>query len=43
MPKKAFWLIFLYTALFILGVNTGDLTQLHHLGTTICLACVGVG
>ncbi|MGA9753611.1 MAG: hypothetical protein WBV23_00555 [Desulfobaccales bacterium] len=43
MPKKSFWLIILFTALFILGVNTGDLTYLLNLGTTICLSCIGVG
>jgi len=43
MPKQSFWLIILFTALFILGVNTGDLTYLLNLGTTICLPCIGVG
>ena len=43
MPKKSFWLIILFTGLFILGVNTGDLTYLLNLGTTICLSCIGVG
>jgi hypothetical protein len=43
MPKKSFWLIILFTALFILGVNTGGLTYLLNLGTTICLSCIGVG
>jgi hypothetical protein len=43
MPKKVGWLIILFTALFILGINTGDLTYLLNLGTTICLACIGVG
>jgi hypothetical protein len=43
MPKKAFWLIILFTALFILGINTGDLSHLFNLGSTICLSCIGVG
>jgi hypothetical protein len=43
MPKKAFWLIILFTALFILGINTGDLSYLLNLGSTICLSCIGVG
>jgi hypothetical protein len=43
MPKKAFWLIILFTALFILGINTRDLSYLLNLGSTICLSCIGVG
>ncbi len=43
MSKKAVWLIILFTALFLLGVNTGDLEYLMNLGNTICLACIGVG
>ncbi len=43
MPKKPFWLIMLFTILFILGVNTGDLVYLLNLGSTVCLSCLGVG
>ena len=43
MPKKAIWLVLIFTALFILGVNTGDLDYLMNLGSTICLSCIGVG
>jgi hypothetical protein len=43
MPKKAVWLIILFTLLFILGINTGDLEYLLNLGNTICLSCIGVG
>jgi hypothetical protein len=43
VPKSAFWLIILFTALFILGINTGDLDYLLNLGNTICLSCIGVG
>jgi hypothetical protein len=43
MPKQFLLLIILFTALFIIGVNTGDLTYLLNLGTTICLSCIGVG
>jgi len=43
MPKKSFWLVTLFTILFILGINTGELTYLLNLGTTICLSCIGVG
>lgn len=43
MPQKVFWLIILFTAFFILGINTGDLIFLLNLGNTICLACIGVG
>lgn len=43
MPKQFLWLIILFTALFILGVNTGDLAYLLNVGATICLSCIGVG
>jgi hypothetical protein len=43
MPKKALWLIILFTLLFVLGINTGDLEYLLNLGNTICLPCIGVG
>jgi len=43
MPKKSVWLIILFTILFILGVNTGDLVFVLNLGNTICLSCIGVG
>jgi len=35
MPKKVVWLIILFTFLFILGINTGDLEYLLNLGNTI--------
>jgi hypothetical protein len=35
MPKKVIWLIILFTLLFVLGVNTGDLDYLLNLGNTI--------
>jgi hypothetical protein len=43
MPKKALILIIIFTLLFLLGVNTGDLDYLLNLGNTICLSCIGVG
>ncbi len=43
MPRKAILLIILFTLLFILGINTGDLDYLLNLGNTICLSCIGVG
>jgi hypothetical protein len=43
MPKNVFWLVILFTTLFILGVNTGDLSYLLNLDNTISLSCVGVG
>ena len=43
MPKKSVWLIILFTACFILGINTGDVSFLLNVGTTICLSCIGVG
>jgi hypothetical protein len=35
MPKKAIWLVIIFTLLFILGANTGGLDFLMHLGNTI--------
>jgi len=43
MSRTAIWLLILFTLLFLLGVNTGDLEYLMNLGNTICLACIGVG
>lgn len=43
MPKKAVWLIIIFTLLFILGINAGELAFLQNLGSTICLNCIGVG
>jgi hypothetical protein len=43
MPKKAIWLFITFTLLFILGINTGELNYLLNTGSTICLACIGVG
>jgi hypothetical protein len=35
MPKTAIWLIIIFTLLFILGVNIGELNYLNNLGDTI--------
>jgi hypothetical protein len=43
MSRTAIWLLILFTLLFLIGVNTGDLEYLMNLGNTICLACIGVG
>jgi len=43
MPKKAVWLVIIFTLLFILGINIGELNFLLNLGNTICLSCIGVG
>ena len=43
MPTKVVWLIILFTVFFIVGVNTGELTYVLNVGTTICLSCIGVG
>jgi hypothetical protein len=43
MPKTVLWLITLFSILFIVGINTGDLNFLLNLGTPICLSCIGVG
>ena len=43
MPRKAIVLIIIFSILFLIGVNTGDIEYLMNLGNTICLACIGVG
>jgi hypothetical protein len=35
MDKKVLWLIIIFTVLFIIGVNTGELGYLMNLGNTI--------
>jgi hypothetical protein len=35
MSKKVLWLIIIFTILFIIGVNTGELSYLMNLGNTI--------
>ena len=35
MPKTVLWLIIIFTVLFIIGVNTGELAYLMNLGNTI--------
>jgi len=35
VDKKALWLIIIFTILFIIGVNTGELVYLMNLGNTI--------
>jgi len=35
MPRKVLWLIILFTILFIIGVNAGELVYLMNLGNTI--------
>ncbi len=36
-------LIILFSILFVIGVNIGELDFLLDLGKTICLSCIGVG
>ncbi|MGP8049977.1 MAG: hypothetical protein ACLPYB_05140 [Desulfobaccales bacterium] len=43
MPKKAVWLIIIFTLLFIWGLNSGEPAFLNNTGNTICLSCIGVG
>jgi hypothetical protein len=35
MSKKILWLIFIFTILFIIGVNSGEVAYLMNLGSTI--------
>jgi len=39
----AVFLLIIFTVLFLIGVNIGDLDFLWNLGKTICLSCIGVG
>jgi hypothetical protein len=43
MSKKVLWLIIIFTILFMIGVNAGELGYLINLGNTVCLSCIGVG
>jgi hypothetical protein len=43
MPKKIIGIIIIFTVFFTIGFNSGDLTYLLNLGSTICLFCIGVG
>ncbi len=36
-------LLILFSLLFLIGLNTGELDTLYNLGRTICLSCIGVG
>jgi hypothetical protein len=35
MPKTVLWLIIIFTAFFVIGVNTGEFSYLMNLGNTI--------
>lgn len=35
MSKKILWLIIIFTTLFIIGVNSGEVAYLMNLGSTI--------
>jgi hypothetical protein len=35
MPKKVLWLIIIFTILFIIGANSGELGFLNNLGNTV--------
>jgi len=35
MSKKVLWLIIVFTILFIIGVNSGEVAYLMNLGNTI--------
>jgi hypothetical protein len=39
----AVFLIILFSMLFLIGLNIGELDFLWELGKTICLSCIGVG
>ncbi len=43
MPRRAIVLIIIFSLLFLIGVNSGDIDYLMNLGNTICLSCIGVG
>jgi hypothetical protein len=35
MPKTVLWIIIIFSILFIIGVNTGEVSYLMNLGSTI--------
>jgi hypothetical protein len=35
MSKKILWLIIIFTILFVIGVNSGEIAYLMNLGSTI--------
>jgi len=43
MSKKVMWLMIIFTILFIIGVNVGEMGYLMNLGNTVCLSCIGIG
>lgn len=43
VPRKSIWLLIFFALLFILGLNSGEVTVLLNTGITICLSCIGVG
>jgi hypothetical protein len=43
MPVKPVWLITLFTACFIRGINPGDMSFLPNPGAIVCLSGSGVG
>lgn len=41
--KLPFLLLFIFLALFLFGVNAGEVTAVFEKAVTICLSCIGVG
>jgi hypothetical protein len=43
MPKVSLWLLILFVALLLLGLNSGEIADILNSGTSICLSCIGLG
>jgi hypothetical protein len=41
--KLPFFLIVVFLALFLIGINTGDVPVVLEKATRICLSCIGIG
>jgi|GEM_PF-5691474 len=43
MPKVSLWLLILFVALLLFGLNSGEVADILNSGTSICLSCIGLG
>jgi hypothetical protein len=43
-PRKLpFLLLFAFLALFLFGLNAGEITAVFEKAVTLCLSCIGIG
>ncbi len=47
MPNRStlisYLILLLFLALFVLGINLGDVDGVFEKGVAICLSCIGIG